>query len=550
MKLGLPKAFLILALLLCALGTFQPLSARGAITSGLEKFVDYVVPSSTQTIEVNGLDLAADKTYLILFEFKNGYGSAQTYHIYFNEITTGYATQQMYSSGSSTASGAITGSRYTYAYANGRCTNEGWIMRSPDNYTMTMSRTFIYTGSAPAIFFHNVYWANTENPTKLWIQAEYYPGIAAGSHLMMFRVVDEAGGEALSPVARFTNTISKVNPNQTMSFDGSMSFDPDGGSLTDYSWDFGDGNVTSGTYPTISHKWNVTGNYLLNLTVTDDESAQDSFAWALNVTEYIEPIAKFTFSPSNPSISQTVYFNASESSDPDGYITDYFWSFGDGENATGITTSHSYSSSATYVVNLTVTDDKNLTDSFSQNIKVSGPPPEPIIGVTFVAAKVFDLTALVKDQYRYPIENAEVKIYIDSKLVLEGKTDEYGAFIAKRQSAGKKYKVVVTYDMRDQQQIVVLSEDKTLVFEYSLFSFDVGWRMLERNWLLIALLLVIGVAVAVKWKRGWGSVLVIASCATIFYTDYTMLPIQYKLFSVILVVGVCSVIAWSFGKKG
>jgi len=54
------------------------------------------------------------------------------------------------------------------------------------------------------------------------------------------------------------------------------SYDPDGGSLTNYKWDFGDGNVTSGPYPIIVHTYNATGGYWVTLNVTDDEGATNA----------------------------------------------------------------------------------------------------------------------------------------------------------------------------------------------------------------------------------------------------------------------------------
>jgi hypothetical protein len=159
------------------------------ITSGLEKIIDIVTETAVTSIVVNNLDLAADKAYLILFSLRNGLGTAGKYFIYFNDITTGYNTQQMYSSGSTTASGNLAESRYTYAYANQRVINEGLIMRTPDNITLAMSRSFLWTGSASNIFFHNVHWNNTANPTKIEIRSEAgFTNIGAGSRLMIFKV--------------------------------------------------------------------------------------------------------------------------------------------------------------------------------------------------------------------------------------------------------------------------------------------------------------------------------------------------------------------------
>ena len=54
-------------------------------------------------------------------------------------------------------------------------------------------------------------------------------------------------------------------------FDGSASFDPDGGVITQYDWDFGDGNTGIGVAP--SHTYTADGSYTVTLTVVDDEGA-------------------------------------------------------------------------------------------------------------------------------------------------------------------------------------------------------------------------------------------------------------------------------------
>lgn len=171
------------------------------------------------------------------------------------------------------------------------------------------------------------------------------------------------------PVARFNTTITTAYVNETIPFNGTMSNDPDGGSLTDYSWNFGDGNTTSGVYSTITHSWNTSGSYTLNLTVTDDEGATDWFVHTINVSDYLGPAAKFSFTPSNPRPQQTVSFDGSESSD-DGAISSYAWTFGDGGSDTGNTTSHAFTTDGSFNVTLTVTDDDGETDSFSQTVNV------------------------------------------------------------------------------------------------------------------------------------------------------------------------------------
>jgi len=54
-------------------------------------------------------------------------------------------------------------------------------------------------------------------------------------------------------------------------FDGNGSFDPDGGNITQYDWDFGDGNTGIDVAP--SHIYAADGSYPVTLMVVDDEGA-------------------------------------------------------------------------------------------------------------------------------------------------------------------------------------------------------------------------------------------------------------------------------------
>jgi subtilisin len=79
------------------------------------------------------------------------------------------------------------------------------------------------------------------------------------------------------------------------------------------------------------------------------------------------PTATFTWSCSDLSCD----FNASGSSDLDGWIVSYGWNFGDGATGSDVLPSHAYSSAGTYTVTLTVTDNDGSSTSAEHSVTVS-----------------------------------------------------------------------------------------------------------------------------------------------------------------------------------
>ncbi|RLG27144.1 hypothetical protein DRN76_00390 [Methanosarcinales archaeon] len=77
------------------------------------------------------------------------------------------------------------------------------------------------------------------------------------------------------PVTSFTCTPENPIVNQTIIFNASLSYDPDG-NITSYDWNFGDGNTTNTTEKTITHSYASAGDYNVILTVTDDDGAMNS----------------------------------------------------------------------------------------------------------------------------------------------------------------------------------------------------------------------------------------------------------------------------------
>lgn len=74
-----------------------------------------------------------------------------------------------------------------------------------------------------------------------------------------------------SPVASFTYSPSVPMPEDTIVFNASTSYDSDGW-ITQYIWNFGDGNTITTTDSTVTHAYPVDGNYTVELTVIDNNS--------------------------------------------------------------------------------------------------------------------------------------------------------------------------------------------------------------------------------------------------------------------------------------
>lgn len=73
----------------------------------------------------------------------------------------------------------------------------------------------------------------------------------------------------------------------------------------------------------------------------------------------------------------SVVADGTGSTDSDGTIASYKWSFGDGSTATGEAAQHEYARPGTYTIALTVTDDRGATDNSSRSVTVAAPDQAP-----------------------------------------------------------------------------------------------------------------------------------------------------------------------------
>jgi len=166
-------------------------------------------------------------------------------------------------------------------------------------------------------FYYNNFIDNTIQVGNYWSD---YTGVDDGSGVGRWgesRVADDGIGDTLiphlevdwyplmypwtpvpleHPVAIFTYDPLEPIYNQPATFNASKSYDTDG-TIISYTWNFGDGNTTTVTNPLIIHTFTSPGDYLVTLTVTDNDLLTNSTSKIVRVLPYKLEIDVYTQKP-------------------------------------------------------------------------------------------------------------------------------------------------------------------------------------------------------------------------------------------------------------
>jgi parallel beta-helix repeat protein len=196
-----------------------------------------------------------------------------------------------------------------------------------------------------------------------------------GIYLVTLKVTDDHGiTTEITQQITITNVAPQIafeyipqNPTdlQTITFNDT-SIDLDGIVIT-WSWDFGDGNISSIQNPT--HNYPDNGTYTITLTITDDDNATNETTQQILILN-VAPTAAFSYTPQNPTTNDTIHFTDT-SSDADGTLLSRLWNFNDGTTATTPAPTHRYESSGTYAISLTVTDNDGASHTISKSITIA-----------------------------------------------------------------------------------------------------------------------------------------------------------------------------------
>ncbi len=170
-------------------------------------------------------------------------------------------------------------------------------------------------------------------------------------------------------------TDSDNNGSEQIALDGSGSTDSDG-TIESYVWSENGSQIATGEKPNVTLS---TGQYTINLTVTDDDGTTNTDTVNITINEAAnqDPIANagpdqsVTDSDSD-GVEQTT-LDGSGSTDSDGTIQSYVWSESGSQIATGVNLNVTLSTSQ-HTITLTVTDDDGATDTDTVIIIINEPP--------------------------------------------------------------------------------------------------------------------------------------------------------------------------------
>jgi PKD repeat protein len=198
---------------------------------------------------------------------------------------------------------------------------------------------------------------------------------SSGTKSVSLTVTDDEGASAT--ITREIMVYPNVRPT------ADFSFSPSGGTIDDvfyfvdesvdedgyiisWSWDFGDGDDSSGKEP--DHQFSDKGVRYVTLLVEDNDGNQDSVTKQVTVVN-LPPMAEFSASTTLTRVGDEVRFTDG-SSDPEGKSLEYDWDFGDGSSSGERSPTHEFGEAGTFTVELTVSDDDGALASASVSVVV------------------------------------------------------------------------------------------------------------------------------------------------------------------------------------
>lgn len=192
---------------------------------------------------------------------------------------------------------------------------------------------------------------------------------------------------ATGPLINFSVTNPNANPNVCQSTPVTFN-NTTVGSVTSYSWSFGDGNTSTQTSP--QNTYSATGSYPVTLQANNAAGCQNSVTQTITV--YTRPAPGFSVAAPPFSCAGTASLFTDTTPNPtDSNLTAWNWNFGDAANGSSSSRnpSYTYASAASYNVSLTVTTNFGCSNVINKQVVIA---PAPVPNFTTSAACKDQLT--------------------------------------------------------------------------------------------------------------------------------------------------------------
>jgi chitodextrinase len=168
---------------------------------------------------------------------------------------------------------------------------------------------------------------------------------------------------------------------RTVTFDASATAVPEG-SEPSYAWRFGDGLTFEG--PVVERRFETDDPQTVTLNVSLGPTTFSTATATVRPTRGDPPTARIDPSASELPLGEPVRFDGRRSTDEDGEIVTYAWTFSDGDQREGPSVARTFEAGSTVTVALTVTDDRGLshtattTYALGSQAAAVGPSPPPV----------------------------------------------------------------------------------------------------------------------------------------------------------------------------
>ncbi len=221
------------------------------------------------------------------------------------------------------------------------------------------------------------YLGNSPTPNTQQNPQTFY--INAGTYTVTLIVKDAAGNTATKTKTNYITVFAKPVVNFTASpltgcFNLPVQFTdnstPGSGTITGWSWDFGDGSAPS-TAQNPSHTYTTASSFNVTLSVTNSNGCTSSFTKQAYVVVGAKPVANFTnIAPTGCTAPETITFQNQST----GLPLTYQWDFGDAgagfnSNSSQLNPQHTYAAGS-YTATLVVTNSFGCTDTIRHPILI------------------------------------------------------------------------------------------------------------------------------------------------------------------------------------